>query len=136
MKIVVADPQVRVRSSLRILLGQQGCMVGGEAADCHELFDLLGRQSPDLLLVDMALPGLQPEDLLCRLRTEHPRMRIIAMSGRQELAQVAVTAGADAFACKAESPEKLLNLIREQQARMDTLITNSGGAENNALTQE
>jgi two-component system, response regulator YesN len=126
MKITVADPQVRVRFSLRILLEQQGWMVGGEAADCLELFDLLRIDPPDLLLVDLDLPDMPAENLLHLLRTEHPLMLIIAMSGRQELGRAAITAGADAFACKAESPEKLLNLIRERQDRNDTTFIHSG----------
>jgi len=41
MKIGIADPQARVRFSLRILLEQQpGWMVNGEAADCQDLFHL------------------------------------------------------------------------------------------------
>lgn len=113
MKIGIADPQVRVRFSLRVLLEQRGWAVDGEAADGRELLDLLCTRAPDLLLLDMDLPGLPPEDLICLLRTQYPQMRIIVMSGRQELGQAAMAAGADAFACKAEPPEKLLNLIRE-----------------------
>ncbi len=113
MKIGIADPQARVRFSLRILLEQQpGWIVGGEAADCQELFDLLRRVSPDLLLVDWDLPDQPAENLLRLLRAEYPKMQIVAMSGRPEWRDAAVKAGADRFACKAESPEKLLNLIR------------------------
>jgi DNA-binding NarL/FixJ family response regulator len=116
MKIGIADSQARVRFSLRILLEQQqGWIVGGEAANCQELFDLLRTVSPDLLLLDLDLPDMPAENLLRQLRTEYPMMYIIAMSGRQELSQAAITAGADAFACKAESPEKLLTLIQKQQ---------------------
>lgn len=124
MKIGIADSQARVRFSLRILLEQQqGWIVGVEAADCRELFDLLRNVPMDLLLVDLDLPDMPAENLLRLLRTEHPMMRIIAMSGRQELGQAALRAGADAFACKTQSPEKLLNLIQD---RDDALVTNSG----------
>ncbi len=116
--IGIADPQARVRFSLRILLEQQpGWIIGGEAADCLELFGLLKILSPDLLLMDWDLPDLPAETLLRLLRAQRPMMRIIAMSGRQELGQAAMKAGADAFACKAESPEKLLNLIRDLQEK-------------------
>jgi two-component system, NarL family, invasion response regulator UvrY len=125
MKIDIADPQARVRFSLRVLLEQQGWIVGGEAADCQELFDLLHKASPDLLLVDLDLPDMPAENLLRQLRTEHPMIQIIAMSGRQELGHGAITAGADAFACKTDSPEKLLKLIRERQGRNATFLTGS-----------
>ncbi len=126
MKIGIADPQARVRFSLRILLEQQpGWIVCGEAADCLELFDLLRGVSPDLLLMDWYLPDQPAANLLRLLRAQSPTMRIIAMSGRQELGQAAIKAGADAFACKAESPEKLLNLIRRLQEKQDA-FTKSG----------
>ena len=117
MKIGIADPQVRVRFSLRILLEQQpGWIIGGEAADCQELFDLLREVSLDLLLMDWDLPDLPAETLLL-LRAQYPMMRIVAMSGKQELWEAAVKASADGFACKAESPEKLLKLIRDLQEK-------------------
>lgn len=128
MKIGIADPQVRVRFSLRVLLEQQGWAVGGEASDCHELFDLLSKHSLDLLLLDLDLPGLPAGNLLCLLRTLYPQVRIIAMSGRQEFGQAAMAAGADAFACKMEPPEKLLNLIRELEDPTDTFLV-SGSSE-------
>ncbi len=113
MKIGIADPQGRVRYSLRILLEQHpGWMVVGEAADCNALFEMLSSNSPDLLLLDWDLPNQMPETMLRLLRTQYPGPKIIVMSGRQELQQTALQAGADAFASKADSPEKLLTVIR------------------------
>jgi DNA-binding NarL/FixJ family response regulator len=113
MKIGIADPQLRVRFSLRVLLEQQpGWIVAGEAADSVELIEILCRGSPDLLLLDWDLPSLLPDPLLRCLKTQYPELKIIMMSGRQELQQTALQAGADAFASKADSPEKLLALIR------------------------
>ncbi len=113
MKIGIADPQGRVRFSLRVLLEQQaGCIVVWEASDCDELLEMLYSSSPDLLLWDWDLPNLIPEDLRRLLRMQHPGLKIIVMSGRQELQQTALQAGADAFASNADSPEKLLTVIR------------------------
>jgi DNA-binding NarL/FixJ family response regulator len=123
MKIGIADPQARVRFSLRILLEQQsGWIVSGEAADCQELSKLLRAGPLDLLLTDWELPDIPAENLLHLLRIQCPFMRIIAMSGRQEIGHIALKAGADGFVCKAESPEKLLNLIRELQDRNDIFL--------------
>ncbi len=113
MKIGIADPQGRVRFSLRVLLEQQpGWIVDGEVADCDELFEMLKRISPDLLLLDWDLPNRVIGDVLRRLRAQHPKLKIIVMSGRSELQQTAMKEGADAFACKADSPEKLLTVIQ------------------------
>lgn len=114
MKIGIADPQGRVRFSLRVLLEQQpGWTVTGEAADGEELLFLVQSSSPDLLLMDWNLPGQSPQDFLRQLRSRYPNMLIVILSGKQELRQAALHSGADAFACKAESPEKLLELVHE-----------------------
>ncbi len=118
MKIGIADPQTMVRYSLRILLEQQpGWMVGGEAANCQELMDLLRIGPPDLLLIEWDLPDLPAENLLHLLQAKHPLMRIIAMSWKQELRPVALQAGVDAFVCKTEPADKLLKQIQELKYR-------------------
>jgi DNA-binding NarL/FixJ family response regulator len=118
MKIGIADPQARVRFSLRILLEQQsGCIVCGEAADDQELQALVNDRKPEMLLIDWDLSGEPPVYLLHLLKAQFPEIIRIMMSGRQELRQAALQAGADGFVCKTEPPEKLLATIREFQLR-------------------
>lgn len=113
MKISIADPQARVCFGLRILLEQQpGWTVIGEAADCQELLALLQNCCPDLVLIDCDLPGAPAGTLLRKLRIQYPDLLVISMSGKQELRQACLKAGADGFTSKMEPPEKLLNLIR------------------------
>ncbi len=113
MKIGIADRQGRVRFSLRVLLEQQpGWLVAGEAGDGDALVEMLSSHSLDLLLLDWDLPNRMPEHLLGWLRTQYPGLKIIVMSGRQELQKAALREGADAFASKADTPEKLLTVIR------------------------
>lgn len=114
MKIYVADSQSRVRHGLRVLLEQQpGWEVIGEAADGQELLEQVGGNCPDLVLFDWELPGTPSVELLARLRQLCPALQVIPMSGHHELRQTALEAGADAFASKTESPERLITLIRE-----------------------
>ncbi len=73
MKIGIADPQARVRFSLRILLEQQpGWIIGGEAVDCQELFDLLRGVSLDLLL--MVLQSLAQQSAVATSASSSIRM--------------------------------------------------------------
>lgn len=114
MKICVADGQSRVRHGLRVLLEQQpGWKVIGEAADTQELLEQVRNNCPDLVLFDWGLPGIPATELLSCLRKLCPALRVILMSGRHELRQTTIEAGADAFASKTESPERLVTLIRE-----------------------
>jgi len=114
MRICIADSQSRVRYGLRVLLEQQpGWKVIGEAADAQELLEQVCGNCPDLVLFDWELPGTPAAELLTRLRQLCPPLRVIPMSGRHELRQAALEAGAEAFASKTESPERLVTLIRE-----------------------
>lgn len=121
MIIGIADAQARVRFGLRVLLGQQpGWVVCGEAADFQELQVLARDHRPDVLLIDWDLPGEPPVGLLHRLWVQFPGIICITVSGRQELRQAALLAGADGFVCKTEPPEKLLAILREFQPRSST----------------
>ena len=58
------------------------------------------------------LPGMPAGELLTAIRQACPRLWVIFMSGKAELRQMALQAGADIFAYKADHPEKLLGLIQ------------------------
>ena len=113
LNIIIGDRQPRVRFGLRLLLEQQlGWRVAGEAVDAKALLDLVRFGCPDLVLLDWELPGMPAQELLTEIRQACPHLRVIFMSGKDELRQMALQAGADVFAYKADPPEKLLGLIR------------------------
>ena len=112
MKICIADSQSRVRYGLRILLEQQpGWQVTGEVTSVNELIEQVRWLPPDLVLLDLELAGKSLKRLLKSLRATCPELFVISLSGCYELRQFAFEAGADAFASKAEPPEKLIRLI-------------------------
>jgi DNA-binding NarL/FixJ family response regulator len=109
MRVLLADDQAKVRSALRLVVGQQpGIIVQGEAVDTTGLLDWLKAAAPDLVLLDWELPGPDREDLLPRLRAVCPGLKVIAMSGRPEARESALEAGAEAFVSKGDPPETLL----------------------------
>ena len=113
MRVLLADDQSKVRSALRLLLEQQpGLSVVSEAAEAEDLLAQVEATQPDLVLLDWELPGLRADDRLPALRTRCPRLKVIALSGRPEARQAALTAGADAFVSKGEPPERLLTTLR------------------------
>jgi two-component system response regulator NreC len=113
MRILVADDLAQVRYALKILLHQQaGLQVVAEAADVDELLTLVRAFAPDLLLLQWRLDGGCSEDLVSRLRRLCPGLRIVALSAQPEARRSALDAGADAFVCKADPPERLLEAIR------------------------
>jgi DNA-binding NarL/FixJ family response regulator len=117
LNILIGDVQSRVRFGLHVLLEEQpGWQVAGEAIDAQALLDRIRGGCPDLVLLDWELPGMPAEELLATIRRACPGLRVIFMSGKDELREAALRAGADVFAYKADPPEKLLRLIRELTA--------------------
>lgn len=113
LNILVGDAQPRVRFGLRLLLEQQpGWKVTGEAEDAQSLLAHIRSRCPDLVLLDWELPGMPAEQLLGAMREACPNLRVVFMSGKDELHHAALQAGADLFAYKADPPEKLLGMIR------------------------
>ncbi len=114
MRVLLADDQSKVRSALRLLLEQQpGIQVLGEAVDTTGLLDWVTVTCPDVVLLDWELPGLGVDRLLPTLRDLCPRLKVIALSGRQEARQAALDAGVDAFVSKGDPPERLLAAVND-----------------------
>jgi DNA-binding NarL/FixJ family response regulator len=104
-RLLVADGDPIVRAALRLLFARDpDFRVIAESANVDELRTDLTNLQPDLILLDMDLPGLTPGDLLSACRTT----RAIALSTREEQRHAALVAGAEAFVCKSESPRQLL----------------------------
>jgi DNA-binding NarL/FixJ family response regulator len=113
MRILLADHQARVRFALRALLDQQpGLTVVGETGEAAETLSQVAAIQPDLILLDWDLRG-SVLDLLSALHSVCPGLRVIALSARPEMRQAILTAGADAFISKTDSPERVLEAIRD-----------------------
>lgn len=112
MRILLADDQKKVRFALRVLLEQQpGMEVVGEAWDGQGLFAQIEATAPDVVLVDWKLPGLSGRQLLPSLQGADPNLAVIVLSPHLEARQSALNAGAKAFVCKCDAPERLLAAI-------------------------
>jgi len=103
LKLLFVDDEVFNHEFIRVALQQDGydiaCVSSGQAA-----LDWLYQQLPDLLVVDMVMPGLSGLDL-CRLLRHNPEtasLPILVLSGMDNSAEVAqaFAAGADAFLSK------------------------------------
>jgi DNA-binding NarL/FixJ family response regulator len=117
MRIFVADHQSKVRFALRTLLVRRpGLEVIGEAGTVEDLIAGVGATQPDLLLLHWRL-GEEMSELLAALKRVCPGLQVIVLSVRQEACQSALAAGAEAFVCKMDPPDKLLAAIEGIQAR-------------------
>ena len=112
MRILLADPQAKVRFALRVLLERRPDLeVVGEAACAEELLTLAAASCPDLVLLEWNVAGTRAKGLMGALRTECPGVGLIVLSGRPEAREAALAAGADFFVSKGNPPEHLLTAI-------------------------
>jgi two-component system invasion response regulator UvrY len=118
IRILIADTQPRVRFAMRVLLERQpGFVVIGEATDAPSLLSEVEVGCPDVVLVGWELPGIPLEDLMCQLHVLCPDLLVIALSGRLEAQQAALSCGADAFVSKSSPPEQLLAAIAQCECK-------------------
>jgi len=75
------DDHPLFREGLRLLLErQEDFLIVGEAGDGEEAIDLVRNQSPDVVIMDIAMPGFNGIDATRKIRTDMPSAKVIALS--------------------------------------------------------
>ena len=115
IRILVADDHLIFRKGLRSLLeAEPGLTVVGEASDGQEAVRQARALKPDVILLDLAMPGLSGMDALAELSTEPPAVRTIVLTASIENTEIvkALQLGAAGVVLKTASPELLFKSIR------------------------
>ncbi len=113
--IVIADDHPVVRKGLmEILKGHPDLEVVGEAADAQEVRERLSELQPELLLLDLSMPGATGLDLLKDVRRDSPEMSVLVISihPEEQYAIRVLKAGAAGYIEKDSAPEILVEAIR------------------------
>ena len=106
VRIVIADDHTIVRGGIRLLLESlEGLQVVAEAADGHEALELVRKHQPDVLVADIAMPGLNGLDLVRHMGEESlpTQAVILSMHTDQEYVHRAIAAGAKGYVLKDRS---------------------------------
>jgi DNA-binding NarL/FixJ family response regulator len=113
-RILLVDDHPLTRSALSGLLTQQGFDVVGEAADGDEAIDRAGVLQPDLILLDLSMPGLDGLSALPRLREAAPECEVVVLtaSGTEQNLLSAIRAGAAGYLLKSEPPDRIVDFLR------------------------
>jgi DNA-binding NarL/FixJ family response regulator len=111
--VVIAEDHDLMRSHLRTLLTNAGLCVVGETGDGAAVLPLVQHHRPDLLTLDLGLPGRSGLDVLRRLQSTDPAPRVIVFSMHAEPAYVhtAKRLGAAAYVRKGTGPQDLLTAL-------------------------
>ncbi|MGB7876444.1 MAG: response regulator transcription factor [Anaerolineales bacterium] len=124
IRIVVVDDHTLFRRGLVGLLSEmEGFQVVGEASDGQESLDVIAKQKPDIILLDINMPGMGGIETLNALQKkgfEH-RVLMLTISQQEEDLLGAIRAGAKGYLLKNAEPETLRNTIKQVVAGKSVL---------------
>ena len=108
-RVLIVDDHPLTREALSSLLGVHGFEVCGCASDGEQAIGEAARLRPDLVLLDLSMPGLDGLSALPRLREAAPEAEVVVLtaSGTEENLLAAIRAGAAGYLLKTEPPERI-----------------------------
>ena len=115
IKVLIADDQALVRSGFRMILeSRDDLTVVGEASDGEQAIRLAGQTGPDVVLMDVRMPGLDGVAATARLTAtaNPPRVIILTTYDLEEPLYAALRAGASGFLLKDARPADLVQAVR------------------------
>ena len=112
--VLLADDHAIVRMGFRLLLETTGqCRVLGEAASGEEACSLYFKLNPDVLVIDIAMPGMGGLEAMNRILARNPGARILVLSAHEDTSypRRAMQAGALGYLSKRGAPAELLQAV-------------------------
>ena len=115
IRVLIADDIPELRTLLRTTLQGRGFQLVGEAGGGRETLALAVDREPDVVVLDLGMPGVDGSDLVAELRLRAPAVRVVALSAFAAEAQRrrALDLGAHASLDKDVDPDQLVATLRE-----------------------
>jgi len=124
IRVLIVDDHAMVRSGLAAFLSVfDDLQLVGEAKNGQDALRLCGELNPDVVLMDMVMPGIDGADAIALIRREFPGIYIIGLTSFQEenLIQRALKAGATSYLFKNVAADELAEAIRKAAHGQPTL---------------
>jgi two-component system, NarL family, response regulator LiaR len=124
IRVLIVDDHAVVRSGLsKFLLVSRDLTLAGEAADGAEAIQLVGLYQPDVVLMDLMMPGMDGVTATRAIRQKYPQTQVLALTSFSDEAMVqgALQAGAVGYLQKDVSATELAGAIRAAHAGRMTL---------------
>lgn len=115
IKVMLVDDHAVLRAGLCALLGEQeDILVVGQAETADEAIDLVSKALPDIVVMDLGMPGMTAFDAMREIRQQHPAVGMIVLSMHKgnEIVTKALESGADGYVPKSSAHTDLLRAIR------------------------
>jgi len=138
IRVLLVDDHAVVRSGLRAFLeAYDDLELAGEASSGDEAVRLCDRVSPDVVLMDLVMPGTDGIAATRAIRERHPGLQVIALTSFQEQdrIQAALDAGALGYLLKNVGADELARAIRSARAGQPTLAPEATRALIHAATR-
>ncbi len=126
-RVLIVDDHLIVREGLRLILeGEDDFLVVGEAADGAEAVRQVAALTPDVVLMDLRMPGMDGIEALGHIGAEFPDVAVVVLTtfNEDDLVLRALSGGARGYLMKDASRETLLDAVRAA-ARGETLLAPS-----------
>ena len=113
-RVLIVDDHPLTRDALGALLTQNGFTLAGEAPDGESAIQLARELQPDLILLDLAMPGMDGLEALPHLRDAAPDCEVVMLTASvgDENLLAAIRAGAAGYLLKTEPPERIVEFLR------------------------
>jgi two-component system response regulator NreC len=115
IKVVVADDHAIVREGVRMILGrEQDIEVVGEAGDGQQALDLVASLQPQVVIMDISMPGMGGIEATQRLKAKHPEVQVLALTMHEDETYVfqLLRAGAAGYVLKRAAAQDLVQGVR------------------------
>lgn len=116
LKVLIADDHPLLLVGVRRTLeAHEDIEIAGEAHSGPELLALVERRSPDVVLTDMRMPGVQGESCIAEITERWPAVKVVVLSAcdSESEVQAALAAGASAYVVKSVSAVDIASVIRQ-----------------------
>ena len=118
MRVMIVDDSVPFRAALRLSLEDEGFELVGEAGNGNEALEMLDRISPDVILVDLQMPGLDGLRLIPQIKQKAPKVKVgvLTAAGKSLMAD-AYDLGADGYFRKEDPLDHMIMWLKAVDGR-------------------
>ncbi len=116
IRVVIFEDNKSLRNGLyQLIEGSEGFVCAGAFEDCIDLFKNIEQTKPDVILMDIQMPGINGIDAVIMLREKYPDLKILMQTIFEDSEKIfqSILAGASGYILKNTSPSRILDFIKE-----------------------
>lgn len=130
IRVLICDDQAIVREGLEMILSaDKEIRVVGLAADGYEAVQMVAREQPDIVLMDLKMPGMNGIRATDEIRKKHPQVRVLVLTtfGEDEWVFDAIRSGASGYLLKGTPRQELVAAVKGTYAGRSYIDPAVGG---------